>query len=339
MKKLLVITDVWPTQVTGVITVFDRIVTLLRAQNINVVVVHPGMFRRVYPFPLYPEQPVAILPGNRMRKIFEEEKPDAVHIVTEWPIGLAARMHCIRNNIPFTSSYHTNYPLYVAHYFQWAKILCRVAHWYMKWFHGAAEKLLVSTETLKQKLEGEGYTNVHVWRFGMDTDFFTRNEAGIPEAAQGIKHPLFLYVGRVSREKNTEEFLRASLPGSKVVVGDGPMRKKLERKYPDALFVGYQRGKDLVDWFSAADVCVFPSRTETFGMVMLEALSCGVPVAAHDVLGPRDVVTSGVDGFLDEDIAKAAVQCLAIPRAKCRETALTYSWERSANEFARLCEV
>lgn len=337
MKKILIVTDVWPTQVTGVITVFDRITRLLNERGIKTTVVHPGMFRLVYPFPIYPEQPVAVWPMGRMREIFEQEKPDAVHIVTEWPIGLAARMYCVRHGVPFTSSYHTNYPLYVAHYFQWARPLWLIAHWYMKWFHGAAEKLLVSTETLKKKLEGEGYTNVHVWPFGMDTDFFKRDTSNIPDEIQKMQPPIFMYLGRISREKNVQEFLDAKLPGTKLLIGDGPLRKKFERRYPDAYFAGYRRGKELVHWLSGCDVCVFPSRTETFGMAALEALSCSIPVAAHDVLGPRDIVTSGVDGILDENITEAALRCLTIPRDKCREKALSYSWDASADAFARLC--
>ncbi len=337
MKKLLIITDVWPSQITGVVTVFSRITKLLQERGIQVVVVNPLMFRRVYPFPLYPEQPFAVFPDRQMREIFEREKPDSVHIATEWPLGLSARNYCLRMKIPFTTSYHTNFPLYVAHYFAWARPLGWIASWYMRWFHRPAEKLLVSTESLKKKLASEGYSNVVVWPFGIDAELFTRDEKHVSNRARALPHPVFVYFGRISKEKNTEEFARLKLPGTKLVIGDGPLRARLEKKYPDTTFIGYRRKQELVDWLSACDVCVFPSRTETFGMAALEALACGLPVAAHDVLGPRDIITNGVDGFLDEDLARAATKCLSLSREKCREKALTYSWDTSADIFITHC--
>ena len=337
MKKIIIVTDVWPSQVTGVVTVFARMTKLLEERGIRVIVVNPLMFRRVYPFPLYPEQPFAIFPGKQMQGIFEREKPDAVHIATEWPIGLSARNYCLRKKIPFTTSYHTNFPLYAAHYFKWAKFLASIASLYMHWFHRAAEKMLVSTESLKKKLESEGYSNVVVWPFGIDAELFERDEKHTSNRARALPKPVFVYFGRVSTEKNVSEFAALSLPGTKLVIGDGPLRKQLERKYPDTLFIGYRRKQELVDWLSACDVCVFPSRTETFGMAVLEALACGLPVAAHDVLGPRDMITDGIEGFLDEDLGRAAQKCLNLSRETCRAKALTYSWNTSADIFIKHC--
>jgi glycosyltransferase involved in cell wall biosynthesis len=339
MKKLLIITDAWFPQVNGVVTVFDRIASLLRARGVEVLIVHPEMFAHSFPLPLYPEVPMTLFPGKKMRDIFKREKPDYVHIATEWTLGLSARWLCIQNNIPFTSSYHTNFPLYAAHYFKYGFLLSPIASLYMRWFHRAANELLVSNESLKQKLLSEGFRNVNVWPFGIDTVFFKRDESRIPEAAKMLAHPIFVYFGRVGKEKGIEEFLRLSLPGTKLVIGDGPLRAKLEKEYAQsAMFVGYKRGQELVDWLSACDVCVFPSRTETFGLVVLEALACGLPVAAHDVLGPRDTITHDVDGYLSEDLQDAAIKCLPLSRADCRQKALHYSWETSADVFLHYVE-
>ncbi len=332
MKKLLIVTDAWFPQVNGVVTVFDTITTFLRQRNIEVAVVHPRLFAHVYPFPLYPEVELALFPGRRMREIFLREKPDYVHIATEWTIGIAARRFCLRKNIPFTTSYHTNFPLYAAHYFGFGKIFSSLASRYMHWFHGASQAIMVSNPSLKSQLEGEGYAPVVLWPFGIDTKRFVRNESRAPKL--NIAHPVFVYFGRIAKEKDVEEFLRAQLPGTKLVIGDGPQRAELEKKYGnEALFVGYKRGQELVDMLSLCDVCVFPSRTETFGMVGLEALACGIPVAAHDVLGPHDFITPGVDGMLDEDLGRAAIACLTLSREDCHRKALQYSWDSSADIF------
>lgn len=334
MKKLLIVTDAWFPQVNGVVTVFDRISTLLRERGIEVSIVHPEMFKRAFPLPMYPEVPMVLLPGHTMREIFQREKPDFVHIATEWTLGLSARWLCIRNGIPFTTSYHTNFPLYAAHYFRYGYLLSPIASLYMRWFHRGGQALLVSNESLKQKLVSEGYANVHVWPFGIDTGFFKRDESRIPEEARQLQHPIFVYFGRIGKEKGIEEFMRLSLPGTKLVIGDGPLRAKLEKTYAgQATFVGYKRGQELVDWLSACDVCVFPSRTETFGLVVLEALACGLPVAAHDVLGPRDSITHDVDGYLSDDLEDAALKCLELSREDCRKKALRYSWDLSTEVF------
>ena len=339
MKKLLIVTDAWFPQVNGVVTVFDRISTLLRVRGIEVVVVHPELFDRTFPLPLYPEVPMAILPGKRMREIFLREKPDYVHIATEWTLGLSARWLCLQNKIPFTSSYHTNFPLYAAHYFRYGFLLSPIASMYMRWFHKPAQSLLVSNESLKQQLISDGFHNVNVWPFGIDTDLFKRDETNVPDEAKTLVHPVFVYFGRVCKEKGIEEFLQLSLPGTKLVIGDGPLRIPLEKKYADkATFIGYRRGQELVNWLSACDVCVFPSRTETFGLVVLEALACGLPVAAHNVLGPKDSITHDVDGYLSEDLQDAAIKCLPLSRTDCRQKALHYSWETSADVFQRYIE-
>jgi glycosyltransferase involved in cell wall biosynthesis len=337
MKKLLIVTDAWFPQVNGVVTVFDRMAKLLGERGIAVSIAHPELFGWRFPLPLYPEVPLVLFPNSEMRNLFIREKPDYVHIATEWTLGLSARKICLDNSIPFTTSYHTNFPLYAAHYFRYGYLLAPLASRYMRWFHRAAQTMLVSTPSLQRQLLSEGFRNVHVWPFGIDTVGFTRSTR-TPEELRGLSKPLFLYFGRVGREKGIEEFLALQLPGTKLVVGDGPVKQQLEHTYKDAVFVGYRRGQELVDFISAADVFVFPSRTETFGLTVLEALSCGVPVAAHDVLGPRDTITHDVDGYLSEDLREAALKCLELSKDDCRKKALHYSWENSAEVFLHYIE-
>lgn len=332
MKKLLIVTDAWHPQVNGNVVVFDSLTRTLRSRGWQVHIVHPGLSKTI-PFPFYPEIPMALFPGKVIRAAYREFKPDYVHVPTEWTMGLSARRFCKRNGIPFSTSYHTNFHVYAAAYISIAPHLARrVASLYMRWFHRAAYATLVATKTLHRELEADGFRNLRLWPLGVDTERFRRNQAS-PYAA-GLKHPVFAYCGRVALEKNIGEFLKADLPGTKIVIGDGPVRRALEHTYAkSALFVGYQHGQMLVDWLSAADVCIFPSRTDTFGLTILEALSCGVPVAAHRVLGPQDILTDGVDGALDEDLSKAAERCLSLSPEACRATAERYSWERSADAF------
>jgi glycosyltransferase involved in cell wall biosynthesis len=331
-QKLLLVTDAWHPQVNGVVTVFSALVRTLERRGWKVLVVHPEMFRTV-PFPLYPEVPLAFFPKKKVEEIFRTFKPDYVHIAVEWTLGRSARTYCLKRGIPFTTSYHTNFRLYAAHYFPW---IAAPAGWladrYMRWFHRKAHRTLVSNATLESELAECGYEHLAVWPFGVDTERFTR--MAHPRVGTNLEHPVFVYFGRIGKEKSIDEFLEAKLPGTKLVIGDGPYRASLERRYGHAAtFIGYQKGPDLVEWLSVCDVSVFPSRTETFGMTILEALSCGIPVAGHDVIGPRDVITNGVDGFISDDLADAARRCLTLSREACRKTALRHSWDRSADEF------
>jgi glycosyltransferase involved in cell wall biosynthesis len=329
MKKILLVTDAWSPQTNGVVRVLHALVPILQARGHDVWVIEPNQFITI-PLPLYREIRLSLFAGARIEHVLDEFKPDAVCIVTEGPLGWAARSVCQRRNIPFVSWYHSHFPLYVD-----ARLhgLLHPVIALIRRFHSAASHTMVSTLTLKKTLELQGYKNLILMPLGVDVELFKRNpEPELPKLAS----PVFVYFSRLAIEKNPEEFLRLSLPGTKLVIGDGPMRKQLEAKYGSThTFVGYKFGQELVDWLSLADVFVFPSRTETFGLVALEALACGLPVAAHKVMGPGDIVTEGKDGYLSDDLASAAQRCLALSREDCRAKALQYSWERSADALIR----
>lgn len=329
MKKILFVTDAWSPQVNGVVRVLEALIPILEARGYAVVVVNPGQFKTV-PLPFYPEIRLALFPYHRVKKLIEETQPDAVCIVTEGPLGWAARAACQQLGMPFTSWYHSHFQLYVD---VRLRGLLRPVYALIRRFHAPAARTMVSTETLKRELEIVGFKNLVIMPLGVDTDFFTRNHA---PALPALPKPVFVYFSRLAPEKNPEEFLKLALPGTKLVIGDGPLRAKLERKYgKNNKFVGYKHGQELVDWLSLADVFVFPSRTETFGLVALEALACGIPVAAHDVMGPGDILTEGEDGYLSEDLQSAAIKCLELSPEACRRKAEQYSWNHSADAFIK----
>lgn len=329
MKKILFVTDAWAPQVNGVVRVLQALIPILRARGYEVSIIEPGQFTSV-PLPLYPEIRLALFPRRRVANIIEEFQPDAVCIVTEWSLGWAARSVCRKRGVPFTTWYHSHFQLYVDLRLHG---LLKPIFAYIRRFHSVAIRTMVSTPSLKEELESAGFKNLVVMPLGVDTALFTRR--AIMELPD-LKKPVFVYFSRLAPEKSPEEFLKLDLPGTKLVIGDGPSRAELEKKYGEGnTFVGYKHGTELVEWLSHADVFVFPSRTETFGLVALEALACGIPVAAHDVMGPRDIITSGVDGYLSDDLQEAAFKCLALSRDACRAKAEHYSWERSADELIR----
>ncbi len=327
MKRLVLITDTWTPNVNGVVTSLQKVTEILKARGWSVFVIHSGLFQTI-PSILIPEMRVPLFFYKALGAMLKENSPDYIHIATEGPLGFAARLYCIRRSYSFTTSYHTNFELYAD---ARLGLLSSPVALFIRNFHKRAIRTMVATQSLKQTLEQSGFGRLGIWPLGIDTTFFKKNA----QASLGdFKRPIFLYVGRIAPEKGVEEFLQCRLPGTKLVVGDGPQMKSLVKQYGSkAEFVGFKRGQELVDYFSIADVCVFPSRTETFGLVILEALACGVPIAAHDVMGPRDIITPGIDGFLDEDLARAAESCLALSREACRKTALRYSWSSSADAF------
>ena len=329
MKKLLLVTDAWHPQVNGVVTCYATILPLLKKRGYDTLVVHPGLFRTIA-LPFYPEIRLALFPKKRLAKMVDDFSPHAIHIAVEGPLGRAARALCTRRNLPFTTTYHTHFQKHIEARVH-GTFLTPLVYSFLRWFHAKAHATMVATESLKQVLEEHGLTHLVLWPLGVDTELFKKNPA--PKLPQPPK-PVFVYFGRVAKEKSIEEFLSLDLPGTKLVIGDGPDKAVLEKKYADtARFVGYKRGQELVDWLSMCDVFVFPSTTETFGLVVLEALACGVPVAARNVMGPKDILTHGVDGYLGENLRENALLCLSLESEACRATALRYSWERSAALF------
>ncbi len=322
--KILLITDAWSPQTNGVVTTLEQVRAGCLALGHEVAVIEPGSFITV-PMPGYREIQLAISAFSVGRRI-REHAPDAVHIATEGPIGLAARRFLMRAGIPFTTSLHTKFPEYV-HARTGAPV--RWGYAFLRWFHRPAQSTLVTTARQRDELASWGLRHLRVWGRGVDTGLFRP----LPRPRAAGQPPLLLYVGRIAMEKNLAGFLNLTTPGRKVVVGDGPQRAELTRLYPDAEFVGFCRGEALVRWYAAADVLVFPSRTDTFGLVMLEALACGTPVAAHPVTGPLDLISEGLTGALDEDLDLAVERALRCDRDTCRQFAESQGWGRVVERF------
>jgi glycosyltransferase involved in cell wall biosynthesis len=276
--------------------------------------------------PTYANVRLALPGSGEIARRIEAARPDAIHVATEGPIGFAARAYCRRHGRPFTTSYTTCFPEYVA---ARAPIPQSWSYAVLRRFHSAATVTMVSTMSLMAELRGRGFQNLSMWTRGVDTDLFSPGRA----VALDLPRPIFLTAGRVAVEKNLEAFLALDLPGSKVVIGDGPQEAELRRRFPEATFLGLRKGQELAGLIAAADVFVFPSKTDTFGVVQLEALACGVPVAAFPVMGPKDVIGDQAVGVLDEDLRAACLGALRLPREACREFALTRSWSTSARQF------
>ena len=323
--RIVIATDAWSPQVNGVVTTLSQTRDQLIEQGHEVRMVTPEG-RPTVPLPTYSEIRLALFQGRSIARELDDFQPDCVHIATEGTIGLAVRKYCLRNSIPFTTAYHTQFPEYVRARFpipvSWTISL-------LKWFHRPAVRTMVPTESVRQTLLDRGFEDVVIWTRGVLTDVFTREDPIEYE----FKGPIWVYVGRVAIEKNIEEFLALPLPGSKVIIGDGPDREQLAARYADCHFLGYKFGTDLARHLAGADVFVFPSKTDTFGIVMLEAMACGLPVAAFPVTGPVDVVRPGITGSLDEDLAAACSRALDLNRNDCRQFAETRSWRRSTNQF------
>jgi glycosyltransferase involved in cell wall biosynthesis len=323
--QLALVTDAWLPQTNGVVRTLFTTVNHLRSDGVQVQVIHPGDFRTV-PCPTYPEIRLALFAGRAVARRLDALDPDAIHVATEGPLGLAARNWCIRRGRAFTTAYHTQFPEYVR---ARAPVPLACGYAAMRWFHRAACRTLVATPSMQAQLERRGFTNIARWSRGVDSDLFRPRD----KRTLDLPRPVWLYLGRVAVEKGIDEFLRLDLPGSKLVIGDGPARAQLERAHPDAHFAGFQHGEELARHVAACDVFVFPSRTDTFGLVLLEAMACGLPVAAYPVTGPLDVVVNGVTGVLDEDLRAAALRCLDLDPAHCRAHALRYSWEACTRQF------
>ncbi|KHJ53568.1 GDP-mannose-dependent alpha-mannosyltransferase [Aureimonas altamirensis] len=329
--RILIITDAWHPQINGVVRVLDKTVEILRQGGDTVMVIEPSMFPTL-PAPGYPEVRLALMPGRKLGRMIEEFAPDAIHIPVEGPLGLAARRYCRKRGIPFTTSFHTRFGDYIE------KRIGRgvdFAYALQRRFHNGGARMMVQTATLEHQLGERGFRNMLHWGRAVDLEAFhpCRDDPSFDKDFLGLPRPIFLYLGRVSAEKNIEAFLDLDLPGSKLVVGDGPQLSSLKARYPQVHFTGYRTGEDLARHFSAADVFVFPSRFETFGLVVLESLACGTPVAALPVPGPADIVGGTPHAVLSEDLRSAALAALDIDRAGCRAFAQTFSWAECTADF------
>jgi glycosyltransferase involved in cell wall biosynthesis len=323
--RIAIVTDAWRPQTNGVVQTLSTTAQTLRAGGHEVLVVEPNQFR-TFPCPTYPEIRLAWLPYRRVARLLRGFAPDCIHIATEGTLGMAARSWCVRNRFAFTTSYHTQFPEYVR---ARAPIPLAVSYAHLRRFHSAAARTMVATPTLQKQLETRGFRNIARWTRGVNVDLFKPGNKGFLD----LPRPIFVYLGRVAVEKNIEAFLDLDLPGTKLVIGDGPERRSLQTEFPTAQFVGYKYGAELAAHLAAADVFVFPSRTDTFGLVLLEALACGVPVVAFPVTGPIDVIENGRTGVLSEDLRAAALAALQLDPAHCRAFALAHTWEAATQQF------
>ena len=325
--KVLIVTDAWDPQVNGVVRTLQSTRRELEKTGHVVDLLTPLEFRTI-PCPTYPEIRLSILPQQRVAQRIRDSAPQAIHIATEGPLGMAARAYAIRNRLPFTTAYHTRFPEYVKARFG---IPLPWTYRFLRWFHGDSQAVLVPTRVVKADLEAFGFApeRVVLWSRGVELEIFRPG----PTMPHDLKKPIFLYVGRIAVEKNIEAFLKLDLPGSKWVAGAGPQLARLKAEHPAVRFTGVLGQTELASLYNAADVFVFPSRTDTFGLVLLEALACGCPVAAYPVTGPIDVIGDAPAGALDDDLRTAALRALTIDRKLARAHAERYSWEACTRQF------
>ncbi len=341
MSSLLIVTDTWTPQINGVVRSLEFTVQELCAMGMRVEILSPYDFKTI-PCPSYPEIRLSITHRRALSRKMAALACEHLHIATEGPLGLLAGAIARKQGLPYTTCYHTRFPDYVE-----ARIPARITgrlsrmgvnglHAWFRRFHNFGNGCLVATETLRAELAHRGYRGLKLWSRGVDTKLFHPNahqDFPLPDLPQNMPRPLFLSVGRVAVEKNIPAFLDLDLPGSKLVVGDGPQLKQLQADYPHVTFTGAKTGKELAALYAHADVFVFPSRTDTFGLVLLEALASGLPVAAYPTMGPQEVLGDSTVGVLSEDLQDAALKALAIPRERCRDWALKFSWRATTEQF------
>ncbi|MGD8999767.1 MAG: glycosyltransferase family 1 protein [Granulosicoccaceae bacterium] len=328
--KIAIATDAWAPQTNGVVTTLNKTAAILEKEGHEIEFITPQGFKTI-PMPGYPSIRLALRPYNKIAERLDDCCPDAIHIATEGPIGAATRKYCLKYRLPFTTSYHTQFPEYI-------RLRVPIPLWltysFLRRFHSKAQRTMVPSQSMQQRLSDRGFRNVVVWGRGVDADLFKPTDKGLLKD----ERPVFMYVGRVAIEKNIEAFLQLDLPGAKYVVGDGPDMQVLQQKYPDAVYTGFLYGHELANHLAAADVFVFPSLTDTFGVVMLEAMACGTPVAAFPVTGPTDVVIDGVTGCLNSDLREAALEATKLDPANARAYALAHSWQDCTRQFFNYLE-
>jgi glycosyltransferase involved in cell wall biosynthesis len=324
MMRILVATDAWHPQVNGVVRTLTMMAEAAKALGVDVSFLSPLSFR-TFAMPSYPDLRVALPYQAKIARLIAEKRPDSIHIATEGPIGLSVRRYCRQQGLPFTTSFHTRFPEYISARFPIPESWIWAA---LRWFHGASQAVMAATPALACELRERGFRNVVLWPRGVDTGHFHPRAVDL-----GLPRPVFLCVGRVAVEKNLEAFLDLDLPGTKMVVGNGPALTALARKYPQVVFSGARQGEALAQAYAAADVFVFPSRTDTFGLVLLEALASGLPVAAFPVTGPRDVIGTAPVGVLNDDLRIACLAAMTIAPQACVAFAAKHTWETSARAF------
>jgi glycosyltransferase involved in cell wall biosynthesis len=321
----MIVTDAWEPQVNGVVRTLKQTRGELEKMGHVVDMITPLEFKTI-PCPTYPDIALSLFPKSGVVEKLDKFGPDAIHIATEGPLGIAARAYAIKRKLPFTTAYHTRFPEYVK---ARTGIPLALTYKFLRWFHDPSQAVMAPTDVVKNDLEQYGFTNVVLWTRGVDLNIFQPRT----EKVLNTNHPIFLYVGRVAVEKNIEAFLELKLPGSKWVVGDGPALDGLKAKYPEVSYLGVLQQEELAKVYSSADVFVFPSKTDTFGLVLLEAMACGLPVAAYPVTGPVDVIGTSKAGAMSADLREACLAALNIPRETARQHAEKFSWQAATEQF------
>lgn len=330
MARILIVTDAWKPQINGVVRCLESVASELEKRGHEIIFLTPDMFWTL-PMPTYPEIQLALAPIGAVGEYIDHHQADFIHIATEGPLGFQARMHCEAEQLAFTTSYHTRFPEYVAARVPMPSDMpLGMSYAYLRWFHSGAMNTLVPTFSIAEDLRARDFRNISVWSRGVDKALFA---PGPKTLFHDLPGPHLLYVGRVAVEKNVTAFLDADVPGSKIVVGDGPQLDELQQRYPETHFVGRQTGSELTAHYQSADVMVFPSKTDTFGNVMIEALSCGTPVAAYPVMGPIDVLMDPTCGAMHDDLATAIKVALGLSRDAAVRHAQTFTWQNCADQM------
>ena len=323
--KLAVITDAWKPQVNGVVTTLGKTTDMIKSFGHDVLVINPSECKTI-PCPTYPEIRLALNASSHVKRQLSAFVPTHIHIATEGPLGQSARRYCVKHNLAFTTSYHTQFPEYIKERFP---IPLSLSYFFFRRFHSKAMRTMVGTPHQRNILQQRNFNNLALWTRGVDTHVFKPSDKQFLD----YPRPIWVYVGRVAVEKNIEAFLSLDIPGTKVVIGDGPAAEDLKNKYPKVKFEGYKFGDELASYIASGDVFVFPSLTDTFGVVMLEAMACGLPVAAFPVTGPRDVVRNGKTGILNADLKIACLEAIKLSPDDCIDQAHEYTWEQATQQF------